>query len=77
MRRSSYTLGASETAGCMTNSRILNFGERKDGDLVVKGQSILEKEIYYAQAIPSECRVLVRQDSSLQELTQSNDDPLA
>lgn len=50
------------------------LGEMHDGDLddiVVRGQSVLAKEIKHARSIPGEERVFVRTDSSLFELQQS------
>ena len=79
MRKSSYTIEMSETKGPL-NWKSNNIGERDKrtaGDLLIKGESVLQKEIYFAQAIPSTDRVLIRQDSSLQELLQSKDDPLS
>ena len=54
-----------------------NGGECGTPGLVVTGESVLHKEIYFAQAIPEESRILVRQESSVQEMLQSNEDPLS
>ena len=40
-------------------------------DLVVHGSNVLTREINYAKSIPVNERVLVRQDSSLLELSQA------
>ena len=69
MMKTSYALGMNETKGQSYYSRKIDIGEQNNSqNLVVRGENVLEKELQFAQAIPSQRRVLVRQESSLQEL---------
>ena len=52
-------------------------GDLHDGnldDLMIKGSSVLEREINHAQSIPSKERILIRNESSILNLKQKNDE---
>ena len=46
-------------------------------ELVVRGESALEKELTFAKAIPSNVRILLRQESSLEDLLTKKDEELS
>ena len=61
------------------SSPTFNNGEQLNDqvELVVRGESALEKELTFAKAIPSDVRILLRQESSLEDLLTKKDEELS
>ena len=55
-----------------------HLGEMHDGfidDMVIKGESVLNREIRHAREIPVEERVMVRMDSELDKMVEESKQP--